>query len=379
MNVPVMQDPQLHVKSYFASSVQEAIETAMQEMGADALLLNSRPAAPEGRHLGEFEVVFGTYREAMKAIPEPPAPAQTPPQLEELSRQIEELRGLLLRNAAAAASAHNPQPLLEHMLIHAGVEASLAAELEDSIRKRLWLKTVQPPTRALRHEWDPRQVAEEAVAEIGERISVQPGLNRVTALVGPPGAGKTTTLVKLAVSECLKAGRPVRLISADTQRIGAADQLGRFAGILGVPFQEVDSAAALSQAIDAAPPNAGIFVDTPGLSPALMDDFGSEFSALFRERQEIDTILVLTAVGRPADLEAAAKRFEAFRPSRLIFTKIDEAESLGPLFCLAARSGKPVSYFCDGQMIPEDIVPASTERISESLVRDLPKVAAAAA
>ena len=102
---------------------------------------------------------------------------------------------------------------------------------------------------------------------IAARFEVQSGIGRVTALVGPPGTGKTTTLVKLAVVEGLRAGRSVRLISADTQRIGGADQLRTFATILGVPFQAVDSSSALAQAIDAAASADIVLIDTPGYRP----------------------------------------------------------------------------------------------------------------
>jgi len=96
---------------------------------------------------------------------------------------------------------------------------------------------------------------------------VAPEIGRVTALIGPPGCGKTTTLVKLAVSQGLARGRAVRLISADTQRIGAAEQLRTYAAILGAPFEAVESAAALAQAIQSAPSSALVLIDTPVTAP----------------------------------------------------------------------------------------------------------------
>jgi flagellar biosynthesis protein FlhF len=375
--MPAAQNPQLYVKSYFASSVQDAIETARHEMGVDALLLKSRPAPAEARHLGEFEIVFGSYAEVQPLAPETPPASQG---VDDLRRQMDEIRGLLLRNAAAAASVHGRQPLLEQLLLDAGVDIVLAADIEECVQNRLNLRSVQEISRVRKpREWEADAVLQETTAEIEDRFTVKPELSRITALVGPPGAGKTTTLVKLAVSQCLTAGRPVRLISTDTQRIGAAEQLRTFAAILGVPFQTAENSAALGQAIDAAPSNTTVLVDTPGLSPAMLGDLGNELAAFLAGRQEIDTHLVLTAPTRPSDLAATANRFEVFRPSRLIFTKLDETDSLGPLFSEAARARKPVSFLCGGQMIPEDIELASKNRITGSLVRNLPKALRAAA
>jgi len=364
--MPTIEKPRHHVKSFFAASVQEAMEEAGVEMGPDALLLDTREAPPEARHLGEYEVVFGSLA---------PVPAPAPASgggMEGLRRQMEEIRELLSRPAMKLPDPAG-RSLVAQSLIEAGVEPGMANEIEAAVRQRI----AGPPVARIGEARaaarpDPQKLLRETRQEMDGRFAVKPELGRVAALVGPPGSGKTTTLVKLAVTEGLAMGRAVRLISTDTERIGGAEQLRTYAAILGVPFQAVESAGALEQAIDGAPPNALVLIDTPGYSAVMLQDLGGPLAGFLSRRQGIDTHLVLTASTRVEDLYNLAELYEVFRPSKLLFTRIDETSSMGSVFCVAARRNRPVSFLASGQSVPEDLAPAVKERITESLVRELP-------
>jgi flagellar biosynthesis GTPase FlhF len=354
----------LYVKSFFAASIPAAMEQAQEELGPDALLLNAREAPAEARHLGDFEVVFGASRETLA-----PEASVAPPEAAE---------PIISRNPSGSAPhpADSRRPVRRRPaarpLAHAGADTIRARSAERRARKRIAQGAVL--NFAKRQEAPaPEPPSAPTADELAGRFDVQPEIGRITVLVGPPGSGKTTTLVKLAVNECLKLGRQVRFLSADTVRIGGAYQLRTYATILGVPFQAVESAAALAQAIDSAPADTYLLIDTPGFSAALQEELGEELAMLLRHRQDIDTHLVLTASMGLADLQSTTDRFAAFNPGKLIFTRLDETTSTAAVFSEAARTRRPVSFLCNGQSVPEDIRPASKDLIISSLVRQLPE------
>src|ERR1017187_1635604 len=360
--------PSTYVKSFFAESIQSAMEDAQAELGPDALLLDSREAPPEARHLGDYEVVFGAGPDVPASLPAtPPAAAET------FRREVKEIREMLRRLTPSAAVQRNHGELVAQALIDAGVEPALAREMGDSARLRIARRSV--PRVGLPRPGggcDAPNVLQDAADEISANFEVAPEIGRVTALIGPPGCGKTTNLVKLAITQGLARGRSVNLITIDTQRIGGAEQLRTYAAILGVPFQAVESTAALAQAIESAPPSSLVLIDTPGYSAALLQDMGGDLASFLNRRQDIDTHLVLTASMRLEDLYHTAGLYDAFRPAKLLFTRVDETSSLAAVFCVAARRNMPVSFVSGGQSVPEDIEPATKERIVDSLVRQLP-------
>lgn len=357
----------LYVKSFFAASVPVAMEQARRELGDDALLLNSRESPPEARHLGDYEVVFGAWPETQ--IPSQAAP---PPvsRVDELHTRIHEIREMIGRIRPSLPGRSADDSGVARALIEAGVDTELARSIERGVHKRMSKGAVLDIARP--HSPSGIETQSATVDELASRFEVLPEIGCITALVGPPGSGKTTTLVKLAVSQCLRLGRAVRLISADTLRIGAADQLRTYATILGVPFQAVESTVALARAVDAAPPNTWLLIDTPGLSASMQQELGSDLATFLANRQDIDTHLVLTASMDRGGRMATTERFARFNAGKLIFTRLDEATSTAAIFSEAARTQKPVSFLCRGQSVPEDIEAASKDQVIDSLVRQLP-------
>jgi flagellar biosynthesis protein FlhF len=211
------------------------------------------------------------------------------------------------------------------------------------------------------------------VEELQTRFEVAPGLAQsdqgpqVLALVGPPGAGKTTTLVKLAVTYGLTARRPTQLLSMDTYRIAAAEQLRTYATILGSGFQTLETTGALAQALEEHRNKGLILIDTPGHSPKDFE-LSEDLARFLSSHPQIDTHLVLSCATKPADLSRVVKRFERFRPTKLLFSKLDETDSYGPIVNEAVRTKLPISFLATGQQVPEDLEPATKSRIVDLLL-----------
>jgi flagellar biosynthesis protein FlhF len=349
--------------------MEAALAEGSRELGPDALIVESRRSPAEWRHLGECEVVLASMPSsgAGAAAREPPPAAgdRLAQEVAELRRQIDGMRRSLSRPAVAASQWLAPtseSAAIFNALVAADVEMELAGEIAERVAARLGARGAGPEQA--------RRIARE---EIESRFSVDASLgkegaqSRVVAVVGPPGAGKTTTLVKLAVRYGLTARRPVVLVSADHHRIAAADQLRVFAGILGVAYESVESPAALGQVLELHLEKALILIDTPGLAAAEMDH-GADLAAFLGSRADCDTHLVLPASMKSADITRAVDRFEVFRPAKLLFTRLDETASWGPILSEAARTQKPISFLSTGQQIPEHLEPATAGRLSDLLL-----------
>ncbi|MCZ2156166.1 MAG: hypothetical protein LC114_20075 [Bryobacterales bacterium] len=204
-------------------------------------------------------------------------------------------------------------------------------------------------------------------------LMAEPGLRRkrssplVISLVGPPGVGKTTTLVKLAVRYSELSRFPIQIISMDNFRVGASEQLRAYASVLGVGFDTLSTVPALERALHEYSSKEIILVDTPGLGWRDFDA-ADDLAGFLGSLENKITHMVAPASMRPADFERLADLYEAFDYDSLIYTKLDETASIGQLVSESWRRNKPLAYFATGQRIPDDLELASRERICERIL-----------
>ncbi|MEC9475597.1 MAG: hypothetical protein VX764_01020 [Planctomycetota bacterium] len=207
------------------------------------------------------------------------------------------------------------------------------------------------------------------IPETGPIVAGSTGSPRIVALVGPTGVGKTTTLAKLASHFHLVEKKRVGLVTLDSYRIGAIEQLRRFAEILGLPLKTVMSPGAAKEAIDGFSDCDLILVDTAGRSQRDMDRLG-EVRDSIANIDEIEVHLCLSLGAAPEAVLATAESFRVVGYDRIIFTKRDESYKKGFLWDLFGIVPACVSYITCGQEVPEDITEATRDDIKDMILGD---------
>ena len=318
----------MQTKIYFASSIPAAFDVARHELGADALFVRSAPAPGHLRHLGRFEVTFG-----MDSTPAPPPRGD-------------------LSQTAWSESDRSPAAITAK-LVEAGFSRGTAAGIASDAAC-----TSGDPDAAV-------------VDELARRIPVatsEPAQDegKTIAFIGPPGRGKTTSLLKIAISLGVSRRLPVRIYSVGAHSLGAREQMARFAGIANMPWRAYESLGDLRLALQKGGGNHVRLIDTPGISPA--DQSKSlELAEFFATRPDIEKHLVLRAEATSADMLGMIARFSGLAPSRLLFTGLDETSSRAPMLETLIRSRIPVTFTGTGQQIPADLEEASAERLAHSV------------
>lgn len=189
------------------------------------------------------------------------------------------------------------------------------------------------------------------------------GRPRVISLVGPTGVGKTTTVAKVAATCKLRHGRRVGLVTSDTYRIAAVEQLRTYAGIIGLPIKVVMTPEEMARAVQELSGMDVIIVDTAGRSQHDARRL-EELKAFIDAAGPDETHLVLSSTVGNTVMERTAERFKPLGPDRVILTKLDEAVCTGSLVGLTGRIGLPLSFVTTGQEVPDDIEPARADRLA---------------
>lgn len=269
-----------------------------------------------------------------------------------------------LRSALEAMHEGDLGGVTGRMLRAAGIEGRAAATIAAALRAR-------PSDGATSHER-----FREALADV-IRVAAWPLAAdgpAVIACVGPSGVGKTTTLAKIGARAILDAQRSVTFVAGDAMRVGAVEQLKRYAALMEAPFEIAATPRELAKVISLAKTDL-VLVDTAGRPPGRGGTVAGALGAaktragraeIFRDRAR-HVLLCLPANLRARDTEAFYRAFAPASPTGLVITKLDETRSPAALVHGTAASGLPVTTLCFGQRVPEDIAPATSGAILDHL------------
>jgi flagellar biosynthesis protein FlhF len=185
----------------------------------------------------------------------------------------------------------------------------------------------------------------------------------VFAVVGPTGAGKTTTIAKLAARWTMRHGsQDLALVSTDAYRIGAREQLMTYARILGTTMHAPNSGPELARVLDGLRSKKLVLIDTAGMGPRDVR-LKEQLAALARGATGAKFLLALPAQGEGLALEEIIRAFAPVNPTACILTKVDEAASLGAVISTTLRHKLKIAYLCNGQRVPEDVHSAHHRRV----------------
>lgn len=192
---------------------------------------------------------------------------------------------------------------------------------------------------------------------------------RVVFFIGPTGVGKTTTIAKIASSVSLTEKKKIALLTTDTYRIAATDQLRTYAGILGVPFRVIYEPDELSKAFEDFADCDYIFVDSAGHSHR-NEELLQKQKEFIESSKEMETqiFLVLSATTKYKDLKKIADNYREISDYQLVFTKLDETGEYGNLYNMKCESGATIAYITCGQNVPDDIESFNPQKIVKQLL-----------
>lgn len=285
-----------------------------------------------------------------------PFPEQDSRQNPDLHRELRELREMVQALWLEHPASDVPPGAVRwyQTLVRAGMTRRTAAALIRMATERVDHRLVQDPRIFVERL---RMVARKLIRITGG-IRPMPGKRHIAALCGTTGVGKTTTAAKLAARFALQERLRVALLTLDTYRIAAAEQLRVYADIIGVPLKVAATPDEAASILDGFGDRDLILVDTAGSSQFNLEQL-RDLQALLAAVRPDETMLVMAANTPVEDLRIVAARFSALAPTSVIFTKLDETRRYGGMLDFLLESGLPLAYCCTGQNVPDDIETAA--------------------
>ncbi len=410
----------MQVKVFEAPDMATGLKMIKKSLGPDALILSTKtirkgkvgllakpimeitaavdtpdPAPPTSKTISKTTGDTLTYDSLWKTGPEPkpqtqrvetrPYDSRRKEDPQKLKGEIKELRDLVngltkkmsdIDNAALTRAYVEPEytslkygakprhhPVIQ-ILMSRGVSMEAAAQIAHSLDQKLDSRgpaegkySQDSLIQHIRELFHIHQVLPQTLGETQKRI----------ALIGPTGVGKTTTIAKLAAGYMNRYHGKIGLITIDTYRIAAVEQLKVYGEIMQLPVEVVIKPEGLSKALEKLSDRDLILIDTAGRSPRNENEL-QEMTTFLRPHLQIENHLVLSATTREQELMRTIERFSCLPLTSFLYTKLDECGELGVLLNMRLKNDTPLSFLTNGQRVPEDIMKAYPETVADLIM-----------
>ncbi|MFS0637496.1 flagellar biosynthesis protein FlhF [Mesobacillus foraminis] len=378
----------MKIKKYTASSMPAAMKQVREELGGDAVILNSR--------IIHFGGVFGLFRKkgievlaAVDPIQEHSAGSakvndkitisksaaritkdqQIPEEKEsKILQEISELKVLMRTQTETGRPVSilpNPLQTLAAFLKKQEIDSKIREELLASVLGT-WYRTGANASASEVENWAKEAIEKRLSGMSYGGVSFK---KKYVNVIGPTGVGKTTTLAKIAAECVLNHQKKVAFITTDTYRIGAIEQLKTYANILGVPIEVCYSKEDFKGAADKFHEYDVVLIDTAGRN--FRDrKYVDDLKQIIDFDREMETFLVLSLTAKQLDMEEICKQFSLVPIDKFIFTKTDETSVYGALINLPEKFSRGIAYLSNGQDVPDDLLSAEPAQIAKLLFGD---------
>jgi len=363
------------MKKYIVASMPEAMKRIREDLGEDAVILNTKVITKK-KMFGlikqkSFEVVAGIdeVTRPLPTVAAQPVSQPTPVQddlSQSLKQEIDDLKKLM-QTVQQQTQQVNPIPEQIQPFISYLQRQELGEELITAIRDELFVHFEKQGTVTVE---DFEKISATCIRKALAHLPMG-GLTftkKQVHVIGPTGVGKTTTIAKMAARAVLQEKKKIGFITTDTYRIAAIEQLKTYAGLLQAPVEIAYNMEDYRKAITNLSHVDVIFVDTAGRNYK-DGKYVDDLRELMDFNEDTESFLVLTTTAKESDMVAVIDQFVDIPVEKFIFTKVDETNSIGTIINLMIKYNKGLAYYTDGQEVPEDIEEATIDKLLQLLFK----------
>ncbi len=374
----------MKVKRYIAEDAQQAMLKVKTELGLNAIILNSRKIKRPGilgifrKPLIEMVAAIDEELEKSKNKEQSSLPSEKMlitkdreiDKMDQLKEQVDNIEYLLDHLVNKVEILPEQYQEKESILFKKYHSLLLENDIENSISNRI----MQIVKKQVNFIDENEEAIKKAIKIIIKEYLGSPSLinaqekeQKKIAFIGPTGVGKTTTIAKIAAKMSIHYKKSVGLITSDTYRIAAVEQLKTYGEILDVPVHVIYDPGEIQEAIASYQDKDVILIDTAGRNHQIKNQL-QETKTMISSISDLEVFVVLSAATGYREIVSIINAYDFLKDYKLLFTKLDECTAVGNILNTKVLTGKQLSYFTTGQSVPDDIEIANPDKIADKIV-----------